>query len=118
MNATTVSDPVVTQFRETMYRLYYPQGLSEQNHADTLTRPLVCTPIKGDNETISQWVISVNGSPPKGTLLIDGKADAQAHVFFLKTKFDQVKGSKQLENIHAFCAKYLKGRDSAFTLNA
>jgi hypothetical protein len=118
-NAKTASiDPIVTQFRETMYKLYYPQGLNEQNHADALTRPLVCTPVKGDNETISQWVISVNGSPPKGTLVIDGKADAQAPVFFLKTKFDRVKGSKQLESIHTFCAKYLKGKDTAFTLNA
>jgi hypothetical protein len=88
--AEPTNDPILAEFRETMYKLYYPEGLSEQNHLDTLSRPIVCTPIKANNETISQWVISVNGSPPKGTLVIDGKGHASDPVFLLRMNFKRV----------------------------
>src|SRR5262245_21326521 len=55
---------------------------------DTRERELVCTPCGGNYGSVAYWVIAVNGSPPRGTILFGGHFDSPADIFF----FDQSRG--------------------------
>jgi hypothetical protein len=44
-------------------------------HKDMVGREVVCTPVAGAYETLAYWVIVVNGSPPRGTIIYEPRYD-------------------------------------------
>jgi len=83
--------------------------------ADFKSRPLVCTPYKANHGVVSGWVICVNGSPPKATLLID-QFSSPLIAFHIADKPKKIRGPKQLETIKEFFTDHLKGKEEAFTI--
>src|SRR6516162_7942207 len=84
----------------------YPEGPSAGDSEQYLTGALVCTPYRGSIDKTSGWVVCVNGSPPKGTLVIIGTNAPQA-AFRLGRKSRRVTGHKQLRVIRKFFAHHL-----------
>ena len=96
---------------------YHPEGPSATQRRDYLNRPLVCTPYAGSYGKISGWVVCVNGSPPKGTLVIAGETRPQA-AFRLGKKSQRVTGDKQLVVVQNFFEHHLKGKEASFEVSS
>jgi hypothetical protein len=95
---------------------YFPEGPSAKDSREYLKRSMVCTPYMGSYGKLSGWVICVNGSPPKGTLVIMGTSPPLA-AFRLGQKSQRVIGDKQVRIIRQFFQLHLKGRDNAFEIS-
>lgn len=79
---------------------------------DVMTRELVCTPVRANGGTLSNWVVSVEGSPPRGTLLLPSMA-GQSDYYFISFQGDmkKVTSSRQRETVKAFRSRYLSEAD-------
>jgi hypothetical protein len=100
---------------------YYPQGAGSTASKDQyLARGLVCTPYLGESyhgpRGPAGWVVCVNGSPPKGTLVLLGRGPPSS-AYFLGPKCKHVSGRKQIRVIKSFCECHLKGRKEGFTIS-
>ena len=83
-------------------------------------RPLICTPVKANYDTISAWVVSVRGSPPKGTLYISIESkDAPESVRFLTAQKSKLVSAEQnLQTIKQFYDQHLLGQEDTLTVSA
>ena len=97
---------------------YLSAEASIKDRANYLARSLVCTPFGGRHGSTAGWVICVNGSPPKGVLVINYLEGAGRSVFSLKGKLKKITSEKQLAVIDRFHDQHLNGKDEAFTLEA
>jgi hypothetical protein len=97
---------------------YLSREASIHDRNNYLARSLVCTPFGGRHGSTAGWVICVDGSPPKGILVIKYLEGAGRSVFSLKGKLKKITTEKQLAVIDRFHDEYLNGRDEAFTLAA
>jgi len=52
-------------FRKKLEKLLAPRG-----HHEPSTRPICCTPTYGNYGEVAYWVIVLEGSPPKGALIV------------------------------------------------
>lgn len=91
---------------------HFPDGASTKAIADFEKRPLECTPFSGNYGELAGWVICVNGSPPKGTLVVfeSGKA------FDLCGSGRKVAAQKDLKTIDWFVKETLTGKTKPFTI--
>lgn len=80
-------------------------------------RALICTPYVGGYGTIYGWVVCVNGSPPKGSLLIKNlQANPVTAFYMMEYSVKKVSGVRQLEAIQQFYEAQLKGKSEAFSI--
>lgn len=107
----------VTRFKDLLADLNLKKGASSKAIASFKDRPLVCTPYNGNHGTISGWVICVNGSPPRGTMLIKILSSSQLDAFYIADdKCKNITGKRQLETILNFFDAQLKKKEEAFTI--
>jgi len=63
---------------------YYTDETGSEQIANYKRRSLFCTPFEGDSvEAIAGWVVCVDGSPPKGTLVIFRKGPPDSSAYYL-----------------------------------
>jgi hypothetical protein len=97
---------------------YLSREASIQDQNNYLARSLVCTPFGGRHGSTAGWVICVEGSPPKGILVINYLEGAGRSVYSLKGKLKQITAEKQLAVIDRFHDDHLNSKEEAFTLEA
>lgn len=84
---------------------------------DYLRRGLVCTPFVGGYGKISGWIICVNGSPPKGTLVVFGEGPPNAPAYYLSGNSRRVSGDNEIGTIKQFVKRCLTGQEKAVTVD-
>jgi hypothetical protein len=74
---------------------------------DIVSRELICTPCGGNYGSLAAWVVSVNGSPPKGIIFIGqcrySNADDVFLIYGAKSKrlgFAQANIVRRFEAVH------------------
>jgi hypothetical protein len=81
-------------------------------------RERVCTPF-GGCYGVAGWVLAVNGSPPRGALVVMGDVlfTAPATVFYLgQGRSRRLAGEGQVRAVREFFRLWLDGRREAFTV--
>jgi hypothetical protein len=82
-------------------------------------RKLVCTPFNGEYG-LAGWVVCVEGSPPRGTLVIPKDwQQVPFRPFYIDCEFwrsQRLTGEEQLKTIQHFCASHLAGASEAFDI--
>ena len=109
-------DQTAKDLMHLLLKWYYPDGTSAKNSLDYLRRGLNCTPFVGGYGKNSGWVICVNGSPPKGTLVVFGEGPPGSGAYYLGGKCKTVSGLKQGRMIKRFAEVHLKGQQKGFAL--
>jgi hypothetical protein len=97
--------------------LYLPPRISAETRAGFMSRDLVCTPYLGNYGEVAGWVICVNGSPPKGTLVLSADNPDDAPVIYFTGTQTKTLHHKQKEIVRAFFDEYLRDGSEAFTLS-
>lgn len=96
----TAKETALTELRHLIFRLTKVR--------DSRERDLVCTPYGGTYETVAGWVIVVEGSPARGTILIDGLfISAIPQVFFIDEGKSRRLGSEQARIVCTFAKLHL-----------
>jgi hypothetical protein len=76
---------MLDNLRELLSELFLGRQCSERSHNDMLRRPLHCTPYTGGyGDTPVGWIIAVEGSPPKGTLMIQNNFECGIRSHYIK----------------------------------
>jgi hypothetical protein len=98
---------------------YYPDGTESAHIADYKRRSVFCTPFQGDSaEAMAGWVVCVDGSPPKGTLVIFRKGPPNSSAYYLYGHSPKHIMGKDPEGeiIRKFVESNLVGKTKAFTI--
>jgi hypothetical protein len=80
-------------------------------------RELICTPYEG-NYGIAGWVLCINGSPPRGTLIVP-QDHSQGRAFYLESGdwgCRKISSEKHMSVISAFHREYLNHTKTALQL--
>jgi hypothetical protein len=80
---------------------------------DMANRAIICTPGAGDYGHITSWVITVEGSPPRGTIFISVLDDVLSvihSIFFVDAGKSRRLGDKQRIVVNRFLDMILGGR--------
>ena len=95
---------------ETKLRMLFAKWASDPRVAN---RDLVCTPYVGNYGMVCGWVVCVNGSPPRGTLVIDNY-DPPVRLWGkpIKVRTDEI------DTVKGFRDAYLEDKREPFTLTA
>jgi hypothetical protein len=99
-------------------KLSQPHGKYEgraEADAEYQQRDLVCTPYVGNYQRIAGWVICVNGSPPKGTLIVSVEGPDEVPTFFLGATAKRMR-EKENKIIQAFYDEHLKDKNATLVL--
>jgi hypothetical protein len=75
--------------------------------SDLYARPIICTPIGGCYGKISAWVVTVEGTPPRGTLFIGQSRYIPDDVFFIDQDRCRRLGMNDAEIVREFEAAIL-----------
>lgn len=95
--------------------LYYPNA-SAKTIADHQKRDLVCTPFGGHAGMRAGWIICVDGSPPKGTVVF---FDREPEAFYLRANGDcKNLPASQLRLVMEFFAKHLSNQIGPLKLHS
>src|SRR5262245_46051271 len=78
-----IKEQAAQALMQLLLKWYYPEQSTAKVRSDYLQRGLICTPFAGGYGKVSGWVICVNGSPPKGTLVVFGKGPPNAPAYYL-----------------------------------
>jgi hypothetical protein len=114
---------VLRALADALFRLYYRDRLARMRpkvRADFYGRQLVCTPYEGCYGHAG-WVVCVNGSPPRGTLLIDapttyaGRMELVYYEIGVRPRL--VTSWRDVGPVGIFHDRYLKGRTAAVTFD-
>jgi hypothetical protein len=100
--------------------LYRPGRPSAKGREDVTSRDLVCTPFDGHYGQAG-WVLCVNGSPPRGTLLIlkDAFITIPVPVFYITLDgCRRLRGREDLATVREFAALFLDGETAPFSLGS
>jgi hypothetical protein len=100
-----------TNLMALLYALCYPKRLARESLTSFMQRGLECTPFLG-NYGPAGWLVCVNGSPPRGSLLL---YDHWGTFYVGEGKSRRLTGRQQLATIAAFKKEHLKG-DRPFKL--
>lgn len=80
-------------------------------------RKLICTPYDG-SYGIAGWVICVEGSPPKGTLVLTERAGKDGPFFYIRFgKSKRIKAAKQLATIAEFYKEHLSKSETPLVVD-
>ncbi len=91
-----------------LFAKWYAKSWSAKSIADYKKRDLVCTPFAGNYGTTAGWVICVNGSPPKGTLLVFDSGPPNSPAFYIHSTSRRISSEQQSAIIKSFWKKHLK----------
>jgi hypothetical protein len=108
----------VKELMQLFVKLYYPRRIHEgyaQACAEYQRRDLVCTPYGGNYGRLAGWVVCVNGSPPKGTLISSVEGPDEVPTFFLAGTAKRMR-EKEDKIIQAFYNEHLKDKNTAFVI--
>jgi hypothetical protein len=105
----------VKDLQHLLMKLYYPRGVDRETAEGYLRCGLVCTPFGGNCGKKAGWAICVNGSPPKGTLIVSGEGPDEVPTFFLGATAKRM-GEKQDTVIQAFYDEHLRDKPAAFVM--
>jgi hypothetical protein len=106
--------PAADRAIEDLFRLL--RHLSDDHTKDYERRVLVCTPCGGQYERVAFWLVTVNGSPPRGSLVLQawhsGPAACAGPVFFFDA-YGRTRrlGSEQERVAHDFAREFLSERE-------
>lgn len=76
--------------------------------SDTRQRELICTPCGGNYGSVAYWVIAVNGSPPRGTILFGSHYDLPPDIFFIDQCRSRRLGQSQCGVVKDFVNCFLR----------
>jgi hypothetical protein len=105
----------VKNLQQMLIKLYYPHGADQETTDGYLRCGLVCTPFGGNCGKKAGWAICVNGSPPKGTLIVSGEGPDEVPTFFLGPTAKRLR-EKQGKVVQAFYDEHLQDRCVAFVM--
>src|SRR5262245_41676998 len=114
--ATTSTADSLTDFSDLLFRLHFGKHPSVAHRQDFFGRTLHLTPFEGCYGRAG-WVACVNGSPPRGTLviLLDGR-DVLDCFHLEHGRSRRVHGDAQRAVVQAFVGEHLKGREEPFAV--
>jgi hypothetical protein len=72
-------------------------------------REIVCTPCGGRYGRVAYWLLTVNGSPPRGAVLYDAGRNATPVAFLIAGCQSRRLGASQARAVERFVATYLAG---------
>jgi hypothetical protein len=70
-------------------------------------REVVCTPVGGHYEHVAYWVLALNGSPPRGTILYPARRDIGGPAFLINQQSARRLGEQQQDVVEEFVRTYL-----------
>jgi len=75
--------------------------------SDMIDRPLICCGIPAHYGTVSHWVLSVEGTPPRGTIVFDVNRYSLPQVLLtVQQAVYRIRG-RQYETVEAFVDEHL-----------
>jgi hypothetical protein len=87
--------------------LRYRHDVSARENAAFKHRRLVCTPFAANYGDVSGWIVCVEGTPPKATLLLYGAGKMMICINGSGSRTKKIFGEHQRQIVEAFYAKHL-----------
>jgi hypothetical protein len=107
-------DKSANDLMQLFLRWYYGNDIGAMEVADFDTRKLICTPFGGPGT--AGWVVCVNGTPPRGTLVILGMGPPFTMTTRVDSFFKRVFSNKQQQIIEDFVRIHLKDQNRIIEL--
>src|SRR4051812_48176811 len=74
---------------------------------DLAGREVVCTPCGGNYGCVAYWLLAVNGSPPRGTILFDANGYTPTIAFLIDAERSRRLGAAQARIVEVFVRRFL-----------